>query len=71
MSNKKLKIFVWEGKNVLEDYAPGMICVLAHDYEEAISLIQKKCPYCMDSFPHEQYVVVEKPEAFICYGGGG
>ena len=32
---KELKLFVWEGDGVLQDYSSGMICVLAYDLEEA------------------------------------
>lgn len=65
-----LKLFVWEGNGVLTDYTDGMICVLAHDLEEALSLIRKKCSYAINSFPADGFVVVEKPEAFVCWGGG-
>ena len=68
--DSKLKLFVWEGDGVLQDYTNGMICVLAKDLEEAVGLISKKYHYCMNSFPVDKYTVVEKPEAFICYGGG-
>ena len=66
----KLKLFVWEGDGVLTDYTNGMICVLAEDLQQALKLIDKKCDYCMKSFPVNDYKVVEEPEAFICYGGG-
>lgn len=65
-----LKLFVWEGDGVLTDYTDGMICVLAHDITEALGLIRAKCDYCMNSFQHDAYRVIEAPEAFVCYGGG-
>lgn len=48
----------------------GMICVLARDLEEALKLIREKCDYCFNSFPADQYKVIENPEAFLCWGGG-
>lgn len=65
-----MKLFVWEGAGVLQDYSSGMICVLAHDLEEALRLIREKCYDCVGSFPPEGFEVIEKPEAFICWGGG-
>jgi hypothetical protein len=65
-----MKLFVWEGDGVLTDYSNGMICVLAKDLEEALKLIREKCGYCMNSFPPDKYKIIEKPEAFICWGGG-
>lgn len=71
MTNKdEMKLFVWEGDGVLQDYTSGMICVLAHDLEEALKLIKEKCDYCMGAFDPSAYKIVEKPEAFVCYGGG-
>ena len=66
----ELKLFVWEGDGVLTDYSDGMICVLAVDHAEALKLIEKKCGYCMRSFPVNKYKVIENPEAFVCWGGG-
>jgi hypothetical protein len=68
MSEKELKLFVWEGDGVLRDYTSGMICVLAHDYDEAMKLIEKKYPEYIQSFPPTQYEIITKPEAFCCYG---
>jgi hypothetical protein len=68
--NEELKLFVWEGDGVLTDWTNGMICVLAHNFEEAIKLIEEKCSYCMNSFPINKYKVITEPEAFTCWGGG-
>ena len=65
---KKLKMFVWE--NCLTDYTEGMICVLANDLEEALKLIKEKCDYCQSSFDTSNYKIIEKPEAFLVWGGG-
>jgi hypothetical protein len=70
MTNKKekMKLYVWE--DVLRDYTSGMICILAHDLEEAKNLLLKKYPdYYADDFgkPHR---VITEPEAFAVYGGG-
>ena len=65
---KDLKLFVWE--HTLKDYSYGMVCVLAHDLEEAWDLIREKQAYALDAMDGDEYRVVEKPEAFICWGGG-
>ena len=72
MSRKKLKLYVWEGDGVLQDHTPGMVCVLAHDWWEALTLIQQQCSYCLQNMPVLDCKVVEldHPEAFICFGGG-
>ena len=67
LQEDKLKLYVWEGPGVLEDYTNGMICVLAHSLEEALDLIAKK--YSWYEFPPEQYKVYTEPEAFAVYGG--
>lgn len=68
--DESLKLFVWEGDGVLTDWTDGMICVLAHNHSEALKLIEEKCDFCMSSFPVNGYQVIEKPEAFVCWGGG-
>lgn len=65
-----MKLFVWDEEGTLEDYTTGMICVYADSLEEALRLIEEKCNYCMTSFDPTKYKVIEKPEAFICWGGG-
>ena len=67
---EKLKLYVWDGDDVLRDYTPGMICVLAHSLEEAIKLVREKDEVAMGEFPVDKFKVIEKPEAFICWGGG-
>lgn len=64
-----LRLFVWEGADVLPDYTSGMICVLAHDLPEALALIREKDEFAMGSFPPDRCRVVDTPEAFVCWGG--
>jgi hypothetical protein len=66
----ELKLFVWEGDGVLTDYTNGMICVLAHDLEEALKLIGLKDPVAMGNFNPNDFKVIATPEAFTCWGGG-
>lgn len=68
MQCKKLTLFVWDGPNVLTDYKSGLICVLAEDLEQALKLINKKCPSTRGNFPVSDVKVIEKPEAFVCWG---
>lgn len=37
-----MKLFIWEGDGVLEDYSTGLICVIAEDLEEANNIILKE-----------------------------
>ena len=64
----KLKMFVWEG--VLTDWSDGIVCVLASNLEEAIKLIIKKDSTAASSMDMSKVKVIEKPEAFIIWGGG-
>jgi len=68
--DKELKLFVWEGLNVLEDQYCGMICVFANNIEEALKLIDEKDDIAKGSFPQDKYKIIKNPEAFICWGGG-
>ena len=71
MKKEKLKLFVWEGDNVLQDYSPGMVCVLARSLGHAIELLEDKYPaYYLANIPLSKYKVITKPEAFAIYGGG-
>lgn len=71
-----MKLFIWEGDDVLMDYSSGMICALGNDLQEALSAIRESCDYCMDSFPNDKpSAVIEinadtKPQAWTCWGGG-
>jgi hypothetical protein len=69
-TEEKLKLFVWDEEGTLRDYTSGMICVLAHNLEEALKLIQIKSPHAMGDFEVFKYKVIEEPEAFLCWGGG-
>jgi len=65
---KKLKLYVWE--DVLEDYTPGIMFALATSVDEARILLLGKCPYLPDRELRIEPRCVEKPEAFIVWGGG-
>ena len=69
--NIKLKLFVWEGDGVLQDYTSGMICVLATDLQQAFNLIREKYDdYYLNDLARIEPKVIEEPEAFAVYGGG-
>ncbi len=71
MNKESLKLFVWEGDGVLQDYTSGMIVALAHNLEEALKEIEKECNYCMTSFQVNQYKIYElkEPKAWLVWGG--
>lgn len=64
--SRGLKLFVW--KDVLCDWSCGMVCVLAHNVEEARKL------YYATSYENgeldDEPEVVTEPKAFSVYGGG-
>ena len=67
---KQLKLYVWE--NVLSDYTPGMVCILAYDLENAKEVFKKKFPDegdVLDDFFGCEHKVIKKPDAFYVYGG--
>jgi len=65
---EKLKLYVWEGEGILEDWGTGLICVLAKNYREALKLIEKKYTYRINDFPHKKYKIIRKAGAFLCIG---
>jgi len=65
-----MKLYVWEGQGTLQDWSSGMICVLAHNLEEALRLIAEKDPATTCKFNPTNYQMVDQPEAFVCWGGG-
>lgn len=68
---KKLKLYVWDGDDILRDYTPGMICILAHSIHEARKILFKKYDfqYYVDE-TRKPYKIITKPEAFAVSGGG-
>jgi len=62
-----MKLFVWE--NVLIDWSSGMVCVLAENLEQAIKLIKEKDDLAASTMDMSNVKVIEKPEAFIVWGG--
>ena len=72
-----MKLFVWEGDGVLEDYTSGMVVAVAVDLQAALKAVEQVCPYGMNSFPCHQPTstlevgsVSDAPKAWVCWGGG-
>lgn len=64
-----IKMFVWH--NVLTDYTSGMVCILAHDFEEAINIAKKEFDnYIVEDFAGKHYEVYSEPHGEYVYGGG-
>lgn len=63
MRKKELKLYVWEGNGVLEDYGTGLICVLAYNLTEAKRLGKKSIGRYWD-FPTKPPKVITEPQAF-------
>lgn len=64
----KLKLFVWE--EVLTDWSDGFVCAWAENLEKAIELIKEKDEVGASSMDMGKVRVIEKPEAFVMWGGG-
>ena len=66
---KQLKLYVWE--DVLRDYTPGMVCILAHDLEEAHEYAIKNFEtYVANDFFGKPYTVHTELYGVYVYGGG-
>lgn len=74
-----MKLFIWYGEGVLQDWKSGQITCIAPDLEAALKTIEAECDWCMESFPNndpsnvidfgECSVPVENM-AWITWGGG-
>ena len=68
-----MKLFIWEGAGVLEDYSNGMIVVMAETLEDAHREIEKVCNYCQNSYPPIPTETIDlanaQPKAWLVYGG--
>lgn len=65
---EQLKMYVWQ--DVLRDHTSGMVCILAHNLEEAFQVARKKFDaYIIEGFAGHEYTVVTEPDAFYVYGG--
>lgn len=73
-----MKLFIWEGDGVLQDYTSGMIVAMAPDLETALETIKGICSHCMGSFPMQPTEIVDlgttsepvTPSAWLTWGGG-
>lgn len=64
----ELKMYVW--RDVLIDYASGLVCILAHDFEEAIEIAKTEFEdYIVREFAGAVYQVYDKPHGEYVYGG--
>ena len=70
MTNKKLKLFVWE--DVLTDYTSGIMVAIAPTVEEARAILLNECAYipCDDIAQQPKEFDLSEPVAFVCWGGG-
>lgn len=71
-----MKLFIWQGDNVLADYTSGMIVALAPDLEGALKAIEANYRSYMGLFPALPSEVVDlgasdaTPRAWAVHGGG-
>jgi hypothetical protein len=64
-----LKMYVWH--NVLTDYTSGMVCISAHNFEEAIEVAKRDFPtYVVEDFAGKDYDVYSETHGEYVYGGG-
>jgi len=64
----KLKMFVWE--HVLTDYTDGLMVALAHDVDEARTLLREKLDGIGEAYLENEPDVYETPRAVLVWGGG-
>lgn len=64
----ELKLYVW--KDVLNDWTPGLVCVLANSEEKAWELLKQTNHTVWWLLLGKPPRVVEEPEAFVIWGGG-
>ncbi|NMP59070.1 hypothetical protein [Enterococcus mundtii] len=71
-----MKLFIWHGDGVLEDWSSGQITCIAKDLPTALQIIDEEMGYESDSFPREEPTeVIElgieeaQPRAWVTYGG--
>lgn len=75
-----MKLFIWQGEDVLVDYTSGMIVAIAPTLEEALKTIEsQEGKYIMNEFPTNkpsqvidlgENVKQVQNEAWITWGGG-
>ena len=66
-----MKLFVWQGDGVLQDWTSGIMVVLANDIQQAREVLVSAFgyePMGLDLEP--QVFEVDKPIAFYEWGGG-
>ena len=63
---------LWVMEEVLTDYTDGMVCVLAETEEQAWAMLKEKdsVAYACLLDNDMKFRCVDKPEAFVCWGGG-
>lgn len=71
-----MKLFLWYGNGVLEDWSSGQITCIAEDLSTALQVIDEEMGYESESFPRENPTeVIElgieeaQPRAWVTYGG--
>lgn len=73
MPARSLRLYVWEGEGILQDYDSGMIVALAHDAEEARALVRATdygyLPSVLEALGREP-AVYDEPTAHLVFGGG-
>jgi len=71
-----MKLYVWEGPGVLEDYSTGMIVALAESLPAALRAVDRTAGMVIDDArSHDPQVtdlgpVRKRPRAWLVWGGG-
>lgn len=72
-----MKLFIWIGDGVLQDWTSGQIVALAPNLEEALKQVDEEMGYESDSFPRNEPTQVinledvkTQNEAWVTWGGG-
>lgn len=75
MNKEKLFVFIWYGDDVLRDWTPGQIVVIAHNLDEALKLIDDDSGFTNNEFPRDKPTkvieVAEEAECEVWLNWGG
>jgi len=68
-TTEPIKLYVWQ--DVLTDWTSGMVCILAHNLEEAKQVAERDFEdYIVEGFFGKPYTVHTEPFGVYVSGGG-
>lgn len=65
-----LKLYVWSGEGIQQDYYSGMICIMAHSKKEALALAKAEGGTVEEECRSKAPQVYRRPVVMVQPGGG-